>query len=211
VSPAVAPARGRGDPRDVGTVRALYAVGKCQADRCGAAIRWVATTRKDGRGRKLLSGKPIPLDHGRDPLGPLVLEQDPSSGDWTTRPIVDADDPNRPRYSLHWLTCIDSAMYREVRTEADPLGILPSAERKVTARPHVTIGGEACHRCANAAPGGLGHLCADCSRVVVAAWSPAMGPTVRSWPPALRTSLGVDDWPDDRRRAFGLEPCTPGA
>ncbi len=212
MSPAGASAapRGRGDPRDVGTVRALYAVDRCQADRCSAAIRWVATSKTDRHGRKLLTGKPIPLDHGRDPLGPLVLDH--AGGDeWTARPITDDDDPNRPRYGLHWLSCITPKLYREVRTAADPRGILPSTERKVTARPHAEIGGATCARCAQTRPHVVGYLCLDCSRVVVAAWSQAMSPTVRSWDAATRTRLGVDEWDDDRRRAFGLEQRTPGA
>lgn len=182
----------RADPKDVGTVRALYASGRCQAERCHAAIRWVPTVRRDGRGHKLLSGAPIPLDHGRDPAGPIVLDRDETAADgWAARAIVAGDDPGRPRYGLHWLTCIDPMLYREVRAAADPLGLLPARTQTIAAGLGLA-GGDRCAACGEYRRHELGHLCLACARAAVAGWSPAMGPTIKAWPADLRARLGVE-------------------
>mgnify|MGYP001586052844 CR=1 FL=1 len=173
-------ARGRA-PKDAARAK-LYAVAACQGTRCGrASIRWVPTD----------TGNPIPLDAGRDPHGPIVVDQHPTTRAWIARAMRPDDREDRPRYSVHWSTCHHPELYREVKLAADPRGEFPSLTR--------------------AAPPSLGwcsvcgkprehvetvHLCLDCARAAVARWSPAMAPTIAQWTPAVRRLLQVPDLTD---------------
>lgn len=116
-----------GKDRAASPARELYAVDACKAPRCGnAGIRWVATAKTHpGTGKRVGTGKPIPLDAGRDPDGPIVLDQDHTTRAWTARPWEPSDDPNRPRYSVHWTSCHEPGMYQATKAAADPMGVLP--------------------------------------------------------------------------------------
>lgn len=138
----------------------LYAVEGCRATRCGASIRWVDS----------YAGHPIPLDHGRDPAGSIVLDHDPTSDRWTARALVAGDDPTRPRYTVHWATCHVPDLYAAVRRKADPDGTLPGLAR------HAVTSGP-CARCGAQHPNlygdGASPLCPPCDAAARARWSPA--------------------------------------
>lgn len=188
--------RAGGRPADakqakLGTVAELYAVGACKAKRCGgASIRWVPTAKVHPRtGGRLFTGAPVPLDQGRDPAGPIVLDYSQKLEQWAARLFDDHDDPGRPRYSLHWTSCHSPDLYVAVRADADRLGILPGVRRhEVQFRAYAP-----CARCRVEAPHVLGYLCLGCARAVVAGWSPAMAPTVAAWPAELRGRLLAAD------------------
>lgn len=171
----------------------LYATNACLAARCGRqALRWVPTAKIHPRtGAPLGSGAPIPLDVGRDPGGPVVLDQDPRTAQWTVRPFdPDRDPADRPRYTVHWSSCHTPDLYREVKSAADPRGILPTLNARggrTTAGPCSTCG---THHDPHYGPGGC-PLCDDCARAAIARWSPAMRAQVEGWPDTLRRRLGV--------------------
>jgi hypothetical protein len=161
----------------------LYKVDACQATRCGrAAIRWVPTD----------TGNPIPLDAGRDPGGPIVLDQDPATKKWLARAMRDDDRPDRPRYSVHWSTCHEPGLYRAVKLAADPRGELPSLNSRMPPPARLPT----CHGCATPCTFVLGFLCLACSRAAFARWSPDMAQTVAAMPDDLRQLLCVSDIPD---------------
>lgn len=195
---------------DVGTASALYRVGACKATRCGqAAIRWVPTAKVHPRtGHRLLSGDPIPLDHGTDPDGQIVIDQHPKTRELTARPFdPDTDDPDRDRYAVHWTSCHTPALYREAKAAADPRGMLPPLERP--RRGTTTAAGYPCGVCRGPGGGTLGRLCLPCARVAVDRWSPAMQPTIAVMPDTLRALLDISSCPSCRRFHSSRVSC-PG-
>lgn len=173
--------------RPTGPLAALYRTGACPAARCGLAkIRWVATARTHpATGAALCTGAPVPLDAGRDRRGLLVLDRDPKTGADTCRPWDDgADDPDRPRYAVHWSGCHDPGSWRLARDAADPRGLLPpppNLRRSVTAGPCAMCGTRHDnHYGQRASP-----LCGPCLAVAQARWSPS-----------LRAASGLAPHPD---------------
>lgn len=168
--------------RDRNAARDLYAVDKCKATRCsGAAVRWIPTVKVDRQGHRLLSGAPIPLDMGRDALGLIVVDNDPADPSrWACRPFVQGvDDPERPRYTVHWVTCSRPEMYLPVKSDADPLGLLPAVAAPAVPSPRRGP----CSRCGAEHENHYGSprsgekpsspLCDECMFAAVARWTPA--------------------------------------
>lgn len=178
--------------RDRGTVRELYAHNACKGTRCRAGIRWVPTVKTHPRtGARLLSGAPIPLELDRDPHGSIVL--DLVGDEWRARPVDYADPadtaPTRPRYALHWTGCHHPDLYRTVKADADPRGILPALQRAGAASSHWPP----CPVCKGPNRGETAmRICLGCTRKAVARWSTGMLPTVRAWPTAYRELVLVD-------------------
>jgi hypothetical protein len=106
-----------------GTPAELYKVEACQVPRCSRSkVRWIPTA----------TGARVPIDAGRDAHGLVVLDKHPKTGEWTARPFTAGDDPDRPRYAVHWTTCHEASFYRKVRLEADPHGQFPPIDKPST-------------------------------------------------------------------------------
>lgn len=157
----------------------LYRLDKCQATRCsGTAVRWVPTVKVDRQGHRLLSGAPIPLDMGRDPSGPIVLDN--VADGWAARPYAPGvDDPKRPRYAVHWSTCSRPELYAPVKAEADPAGILPGLTAPAIPSPRCgpcsRCGAEHDNHYGEPGPGDRpsSPLCDGCALEALARWAPA--------------------------------------